>query len=187
LFGRAIAINAGSFAYFAVQPLLERHQGSDATRAALYREYVSLLRAAHAGQALDLLGVAHIVKEMTEGQCIEDSVLEIHRLKSGVPFRAFARLGAILGGGSAAQCDAPRGVHGDGGARVTAHAMRSLLATLTAERGLAGHLIAATLGEEDERTTMHAYAASGSAKAGALRRGLVVLNGGVQAPEKKAQ
>jgi integrase len=62
--------------------------------------------------------------------------------------------------------------------QVTAHAMRGLLATLTAERGLAGHLIAATLGHEDERTTMHAYAAPGSAKTGALRRGLVVLNGG---------
>lgn len=73
------------------------------------------------------------------------------------------------------------------GPRVTAHAMRGLMATLTAERGLAGHLIAATLGHEDERTTMHDYAAPGSAKAGALRRGLLVLNGGVQAPEKKAQ
>jgi integrase len=40
--------------------------------------------------------------------------------------------------------------------RVTAHALRGLLATLTAERGLAGHLIAATLGHEDERTTMTA-------------------------------
>jgi hypothetical protein len=60
--------------------------------------------------------------------------------------------------------------------------MRGLLATLTAERGLAGHLIAATLGHEDERTTMHAYAAPGSAKAGALRRGLVVLNGGAPRP-----
>jgi integrase len=47
--------------------------------------------------------------------------------------------------------------------RVTAHAMRGLLATLTAERGMAGYLIAATLGHEDERTTMHAYAAPGSA------------------------
>jgi integrase len=71
--------------------------------------------------------------------------------------------------------------------RVTAHAMRGLLATLTAERGLAGHLIAATLGHEDERTTMHAYAAPDSAKAGAPRRGLVVLSGGVQAPETKVQ
>lgn len=62
--------------------------------------------------------------------------------------------------------------------RVTAHAMRGLLATLTAERGLAGHLIAATLGHEDVRTTMHAYAAPGSAAAGAGRRGLVLLAGG---------
>src|SRR5450755_3890649 len=62
--------------------------------------------------------------------------------------------------------------------RVTAHAMRGLLATLTAERGLAGHLIAATLGHEDERTTMNAYAAPGAAAAGANRRGLVLLDGG---------
>jgi len=64
-------------------------------------------------------------------------------------------------------------------ARVTAHAMRGLLATLTAERGLAGHLIAATLGHEDERTTRHAYAAPGSFDAGERRRGLTVLNGGL--------
>lgn len=62
--------------------------------------------------------------------------------------------------------------------RVTAHAMRGLLATLTAERGLAGHLIAATLGHEDEKTTMTAYAAPGAAAAGANRRGLVLLQGG---------
>jgi integrase len=62
--------------------------------------------------------------------------------------------------------------------RVTAHAMRGLLATLTAERGLAGHLIAATLGHEDDRTTMAAYAAPGAAAAGANRRGLVLLQGG---------
>ena len=56
--------------------------------------------------------------------------------------------------------------------------MRGLLATLTAERGLAGHVIAATLGHEDERTTMHAYAAPGAAATGVNRRGLVVLKGG---------
>jgi integrase len=68
--------------------------------------------------------------------------------------------------------------------RVTAHAMRGLLATLTAERGLAGHLIAATLGHEDERTTMNAYAAPGAAAAGANRRGLVILNGGLKGKPK---
>lgn len=63
---------------------------------------------------------------------------------------------------------------------VTAHSLRGLLATLTAERGLAGHLIAATLGHEDERTTMTAYAAPGSAATGANRRGLVLLEGGLK-------
>lgn len=59
---------------------------------------------------------------------------------------------------------------------VTAHAMRGMLATLAGERGLAGHLIAATLGHEDERTTRHAYAAPGAFDAGDRRRGLAVLN-----------
>lgn len=70
---------------------------------------------------------------------------------------------------------------------VTAHAMRGLLATISAERGLAGHLIASTLGHEDERTTMRAYARPGAAATGANRRGLVVLNGGVQVERKVAK
>ncbi len=69
--------------------------------------------------------------------------------------------------------------------RVTAHALRGLLATLTAERGLAGHLIAATLGHEDERTTMTAYAAPGAAAAGANRRGLVLLEGGLKTGSRR--
>lgn len=64
--------------------------------------------------------------------------------------------------------------------RVTAHAMRGQLATLAAERGLAGHTIAATLGHEDPRVTMHAYAKPGAAQTGTNRRGLVLLDGGVQ-------
>jgi integrase len=64
--------------------------------------------------------------------------------------------------------------------KVTAHSMRGLLATLTAERGLAGHLIAATLGHENVSTTMTAYAAPGSAAVGDRRRGLIVLNGGAK-------
>jgi integrase len=62
--------------------------------------------------------------------------------------------------------------------RITAHGLRGLLATITAERGMAGHLIAATLGHADERVTMSAYAAPGSAAAGARLRGIEVLAGG---------
>jgi integrase len=64
--------------------------------------------------------------------------------------------------------------------RVTAHAMRGQLATLSKERGLAGHLVAQTLGHESERMHETAYARPGSTQTGINRRGLRVLNGGVQ-------
>jgi integrase len=70
---------------------------------------------------------------------------------------------------------------------MTAHGMRGLLATLSSERGIAGHAVAAMLGHEDQRTTFGAYAAPGSASAGDRRRGLVVLNGGVQVRPKSAK
>jgi hypothetical protein len=57
----------------------------------------------------------------------------------------------------------------------------------TAERGLAGHLIAATLGHDDDRTTMNAYAAPGAAASGTNRRGLVLLNGGLPNKEMSAK
>ena len=62
--------------------------------------------------------------------------------------------------------------------KVTAHAMQGLLATLTTSRGIAGHLVAATLRHESERTTMHAYAAPSLAATGVQRRGLKLLQGG---------
>jgi hypothetical protein len=61
---------------------------------------------------------------------------------------------------------------------VKAHAMRGLLATLTKERGLAGHLVAASLDHADERVADRAYAEIGAANAGARRKGLKLLNGG---------
>jgi integrase len=70
--------------------------------------------------------------------------------------------------------------------KVTAHAMRGQLATLTKERGLAGHLVAATLGHEDVRMHETAYARPGSTQTGVNRRGLQVLNGGVQVRRKPA-
>jgi integrase len=69
--------------------------------------------------------------------------------------------------------------------QVTAHAMRGQLATLTRERGLAGHVVAATLGQEHEREHERAYARPGAAQTGVNRRGLVVLNGGVQVRKKQ--
>lgn len=74
--------------------------------------------------------------------------------------------------------------------RVTAHSLRGLLATLTAERGTAGHAIAQMLGHADLDTAQTArvhYAQPGAFEAGGRRRGLVVLNGGVQVSRKQAK
>jgi integrase len=62
----------------------------------------------------------------------------------------------------------------------TAHQMRKLLAEIATERGLAGHLVAATLGHEDfDRVTVGPYATRQTADTGARRRGLTVLAGGI--------
>jgi integrase len=62
--------------------------------------------------------------------------------------------------------------------RVTAYFMRGQLATLTHERGMAGHMIATMMGHADEQTSIAAYAKPGSAAAGARMRGWQVLDGG---------
>ena len=63
---------------------------------------------------------------------------------------------------------------------VTAYFMRGQLATITSERGLAGHLLAAHLGHEDETMAERAYAAPGAKAKGVRRRGLAVLDGGLK-------
>lgn len=68
--------------------------------------------------------------------------------------------------------------------RMTAHAMRSLLATFSAERGTAGHALMVMLGHDDERTTDTSYIERGAKAAGATRRGFAVLQGGIRDPEK---
>lgn len=71
--------------------------------------------------------------------------------------------------------------------RVTAHALRGMLATIGGQRGVLGHLIADHLGHEEERTSEDSYMQPGSKRAGVNRRGLVVLNGGVQVRPKSAK
>ena len=104
LYGIGPAINVGTFAYFVGRTLIEKSSLNDAKKLALYQEYVSLLREAHIGQGLDIEGL-----DLTRigcdanADCIVDAIMDIHRRKSGVVFGSFARMGAILGDGSASQ------------------------------------------------------------------------------------
>ena len=110
VYGTPGAINSGTLAYFQVQFLIENSGLTDGRKAAIYKEYVDLLRIAHIGQGLDLgLSISSpLLLDLSDpGMAIvEEHVCVSHRLKTGVPFRAFARIGAMLGNGSAEEITA---------------------------------------------------------------------------------
>ena len=67
------------------------------------------MRAGHAGQALDLAGCHEAASHAAATgniDVLERQVLTVHRLKTALPAGTLARIGAVLGGGSAAQVDA---------------------------------------------------------------------------------
>ena len=110
VYGTPSAINSGTLAYFQVQFLIENSGLSEGRKAAIYKEYVDLLRIAHIGQGLDLgLSIASpMLLDLSDSgiAVVEEHVCVSHRLKTGVPFRAFARIGATLGNGSAEEITA---------------------------------------------------------------------------------
>jgi len=109
IYGQALTINAGSAAYFLPQKLLEGCVDTDELKAKMYDLYFMALRAGHAGQALDIAGLDHLVDSVIESgdsKRLEDSVICIHRLKTAVPAATLARMGATVGEGSPEQIDA---------------------------------------------------------------------------------
>ena len=109
LFGEALAINAGTAAYFIAEPPVARDDLPPETKVRIYQLYFDSMRAGHAGQALDLAGLGDAVERAVDTgdvTALEARVLCIHRLKTAVPAGTLARIGALLGGGTDAQIDA---------------------------------------------------------------------------------
>ncbi len=109
VFPEAIAINAGTAAYFMGERLLRRSLVSDASKLKLYDLYFEAMRAGHAGQAIDLDGLMRFIPEVLEGgdsRVLEQRVKAIHRLKTAAPASALARMGAVAGGGTDQQVKA---------------------------------------------------------------------------------
>jgi geranylgeranyl pyrophosphate synthase len=103
IYGEAQAINSGTAGYFIGTGHLKHNKLSASAQRSLYELYFDVLRAGHAGQALDLDGFTAVVAETVktgEPSLIESRVLAVHRLKTGVPAGCLARMGAIAGGGS---------------------------------------------------------------------------------------
>jgi geranylgeranyl pyrophosphate synthase len=109
LYGEPLAINAGTAAYFMAEPPVEDSGLSAETKLRIYHLYFDVMRAGHAGQALDLAGMDDLLSIAVESgdlAPLERRVLTIHRLKTGIPAGLAARVGAILGGGTNAQVEA---------------------------------------------------------------------------------
>ncbi|WP_460983351.1 polyprenyl synthetase family protein [Spirosoma fluminis] len=102
IYGEATAINAGNACYFLGELLVDSTL-SDSKKLKLYTLYFETLRAAHAGQAIDIDGFDAMMPEVVgygRGALLEDRILSVHRLKSAVPVSSLAQLGVIMGEGT---------------------------------------------------------------------------------------
>jgi geranylgeranyl pyrophosphate synthase len=110
LYGEAQAINSGTAAYFLGAPVLRDGNLSDSQIVALYELYFDALRAAHAGQALELDSFAPLMQRAIESdelaETLTSRVRAVHRLKTGVPMGCLARIAALAGGGTTQQVEA---------------------------------------------------------------------------------
>lgn len=107
--GTPLAINAGTACYFLAEMPLANQKLPPQVQVDLYRAYFEAVRAAHAGQALDIDGLKKVVLDVVEsgdGELLEKRLRATHRLKSAVPPSALARMATQLGGGTVAQMDA---------------------------------------------------------------------------------
>ncbi|HUQ01801.1 MAG TPA: polyprenyl synthetase family protein [Kofleriaceae bacterium] len=104
--GEPVAINSGTAAYFLTQNLMFSDDMSAETKLRLYDLYFAAMRAGHAGQAIDLGGMAPLMPEAVrtgDSSTLQKRILACHRLKTAAPAGCLARMGAVTGGGSKEQ------------------------------------------------------------------------------------
>ena len=101
--GEPIAINAGTAAYFLMQHSLQSDELTAENKLRIYDLYFAAMRAGHAGQAIDLGGMARLMPAVVAtGDCavLEARILACHRLKTAAPAGCLARMGSVAGGGT---------------------------------------------------------------------------------------
>jgi geranylgeranyl pyrophosphate synthase len=110
LHGDGIAINSGTAAYFLGQSCIYHGEQTDKKKVRIYNWYFEAMRAAHAGQALDIYGLDYlmpqVIRDTLAAKKLPKRVLGIHRLKSAAPASYLARIGALLGDGKEEQINA---------------------------------------------------------------------------------
>ena len=106
--GEAIAINAGTAAYFVAERFLSRCPLPPERAQRVLQLYFESMRAGHGGQALDIAGLEELLPAAVDTgdiQALVHRVAAINRLKTAAPVGALARMGAIAGGGTEVQVE----------------------------------------------------------------------------------
>lgn len=107
--GVPLAINAGTSAYFLFDRLVTGLPVSARTKLRLYRLFFECMRAAHAGQALDLAGVEPLALQAVNTGDVApliEAISAIHAHKTGVPVVLCLLTGATAGKAPKAVIDA---------------------------------------------------------------------------------
>ena len=107
--GVPLAINAGCLSYFLAQLPVLSSTLSDAAKCRWYELYFETMRASHAGQAADIVGLStHLDRLVSTGdsQALEHTILANHRLKSGLAPANVVRMAAHLASAPPSQVEA---------------------------------------------------------------------------------
>lgn len=109
LYGEALAINAGNASYFISELFMHEPKLPDDIRVKVYELYFEMMRAAHAGQAMDISGLHDLMPEAVNkgnSSTLENRIYTIHRLKTATPACTLAKLGGLIGGGKPEEIEA---------------------------------------------------------------------------------
>ncbi|MBF4518333.1 polyprenyl synthetase family protein [Flavobacterium sp. ANB] len=109
LYGEPLAINAGNLCYFIGELFTRSPQLAEHIRLKVYELYFEMMRAAHAGQAMDISGLHFMMPDAVKSRdssALEKRIYTIHRLKTATPACTLAKMGGLIGGGSSEEIDA---------------------------------------------------------------------------------
>ena len=102
LYGDPLAINAGNVCYFIGELFTHTPQLPENIRLKVYELFFEMMRAAHAGQAMDISGLHSLMPDAVSTGCsssLEKRIYTIHRLKTAAPACTLAKMGGLIGNG----------------------------------------------------------------------------------------
>jgi geranylgeranyl pyrophosphate synthase len=109
LYGEPLAINTGNICYFIGELFTYNPQLPEHIRLKVYELYFEMMRAAHAGQALDISGLHYLMPDAVnsgDSSVLEKRIYTTHRLKTATPACTLAKMGGLIGGGSSEEINA---------------------------------------------------------------------------------